>query len=77
MKFRIYIEKVLIVLHVRSLDKESLANRIYLKQIDENWPGLAKETKNICLELDIEDCNLTLLSKKIQNYFDQGLPHTE
>ena len=64
MKLWIYIEKVLIVLHIRSLDKESLANRVYMKQKEENWPGLAKETQKICEELNIEDCNLTLLSKK-------------
>ena len=64
MKIRIWAEKVLIVFHIRSLDKESLANRVYMKQFEENWPGLASETKQICQELNIEDCNLTLLNKR-------------
>ena len=35
-----------------------------MKQFGENWPGLASETKQICQELNIENCNLTLLNKR-------------
>ena len=36
---------------------------VYDEQRKENWPGLAAETKVICQELQIEDCNITVLSK--------------
>ena len=58
------VRKILLVFHIRSLDNESLASRVYRKQIEENWPGLARETKQICEDLNIEDCNITQLSKK-------------
>lgn len=37
--------------------------RVYREKCEEEWPGLARETKIICEELDIEDCKTTLLSK--------------
>lgn len=63
MGLRIYIQKVLFVLHIRSLEKETLAALVYKEQKTHNWPGLVQETKHICKELDIEDCNNTCLSK--------------
>ena len=63
MSLRVKIEKILLVFHIRSLSKETLANKIYLEQITQNWPGLAAETKQICEELQIEDCNATTQEK--------------
>ena len=63
MKLRIWKEKVMLVLHIRSLNDNTLAKKIYEQQVEEGWPGLAKETKEICEELGIEDCNKTQLSK--------------
>ena len=63
MKLRVWQEKVLMVLHIRCLDNESLANRVYIQQKEEDWPGFACETKKICEELKIEDCNTTQMSK--------------
>ena len=45
MKILVWKETVLIVLHIRSVDTESLARRVYKKQMEEDWPSLAKETK--------------------------------
>ena len=56
------------IIHLRSLDKETLANQIYEEQKTNKWPGLYEETRVICEELQIEDCNLTSLSK--QKYRD-------
>ena len=64
MKVRIWREKILMILHIRSLDEDSLASRVYEKQKQENWPGLSNETEMICKQLKIEDCNITKLSKK-------------
>ena len=40
-----------------------MANKIYNEQRKEGWPGLAKETKEICEELNITDVNTTYLTK--------------
>ena len=63
MKLRIWKEKVMLVLHIRSLDENTLAHKVYKEQREQGWPGLAKETKEICEELGILDCNTTHMSK--------------
>ena len=50
----------MLILHIRSLGPDSLANKIYVEQRTHNWPGLAKETKQICEDLELEDCNTIL-----------------
>ena len=47
------------VLHLRSLQQDTLARQIYEEQKKNKWPGLASETVKICKELGIEDCNIT------------------
>ena len=59
MDIRVKIEKFLLVLHIRSLDEETIVKKIYLEQISDNCPGLASETNYICEEFNIEDCNFT------------------
>ena len=60
---RVWIEKIMLVIHIRSLDGNSLARNTYNQQKEINWPGLVQETKSICQELNIEDCNETQLNK--------------
>ena len=62
MKLRIYKEKLSMILHLKELDENSLAAQIYKEQVEKGWPGLAKEAKQICEELDIEDVNSSTLS---------------
>ena len=57
MKLRVWIEKVMLVRHLRSLDESSLARRVYEEQKLRQWPGLAKEAAAICQELGVENCN--------------------
>jgi hypothetical protein len=64
MGLRIKLEKVLMVFHLRSLDKSTLARKIYEEQKENKWPGLAKETEGICKEWGIEDCNTSMKTKK-------------
>ena len=64
MGLRVKMEKLLLLLHIRSLDEDSLAQKIYEEQKQNEWPGLAKETKEICKYLNIEDVNTTNESKK-------------
>ena len=61
---RIWIEKVMLVIHLRSLDDHTLARRTYIEQKEKNLPGLAQETKEICQKLNIEDCNETSQNKQ-------------
>jgi hypothetical protein len=63
MSLRVGREKAMMVLHLRSLDKETLAFRVYKEQHEGKWPGLADETKRFCDEIGVEDCNTTSLSK--------------
>ena len=37
----------MLVLHIRNIDNESLASRIYYQQMEESWTGLVDETKEI------------------------------
>ena len=68
MKLRIWREKILMILHIRNLDENSLARKIYHEQVVKGWPGLAKETTEICKQLNIEDCNKTNLSMRDYKY---------
>jgi hypothetical protein len=58
-EIHIWRQKILLVLHFRSMDQNSLANLIYEEQKRNQWPGLAAETSIICRSLNIEDCNTT------------------
>ena len=51
------------VLHIRKLEENSIAKSIYEEQKLKQWPGLARETKNICTVLNIPDCNETRIGK--------------
>ena len=62
-QLRIYWEKILMVLHIRKLDKGSLAQLIYEEQKKKQWPGLSRETRDICTALKIPDCNETHIGK--------------
>ena len=64
MGLRVKLEKLLLVLHIRTLDEESIARKVYEEQMLQSWPGLAAETAQICRDLDIEDVNSTNMSKK-------------
>ena len=64
MGLRIKMEKLMMILHMRSLGNEALARKVYEQQKENQWPGLAREAKRICEELGIEDVNNTIKSKK-------------
>ena len=63
MKLRIYKEKLMMIVHLRNLDENSLASKIYKEQLEKGWPGLAREGKEICEELEIENVNETKMGK--------------
>ena len=64
MKLKIHKDKALNALHLKDPEEQSLESQIYREQVEKGWwPGLAKETKEICKELHIEDVNATLMNK--------------
>ena len=63
MQLRVWKEQIMLVIHVRNLDDTSIAKQIYKEQKEKLFPGLALETRQICQNLNIEDCNETLLDK--------------
>ena len=66
MDFKVKVKNILLP---KSLKEDPIAKKIYLEQISENRSGrigqglLASETKLICEEWKIEDCNLKALNK--------------
>ena len=57
MKYRIWVEKVMMIMHLRGLKEPALANEIWQEQQENDWPGLSKEVRDICEEIDLEDIN--------------------
>ena len=64
MGLRIWVEKLMLVLHVRKLGEETLANQVYMEQRSQEWPGLADEADKICIELGIESVHVTDLCSR-------------
>ena len=54
----------MLILHIRQLDPSSLAGQVYRTQVQNSWPGLAKEAALICKTLNIEDVNTTIIDNK-------------
>jgi hypothetical protein len=65
MGLRVWREKLMLALHLKSLEESTLARQIFEEQLDQKWPGLASEVEEICKELDIENVNSTRLEKKV------------
>ena len=63
MKLRIWKKKLMFLHHIKNLKDTDLAKMIWKEQLDQDWPGLVKEAKGICSELEIEDVNETSCSK--------------
>ena len=57
MRMRIWVEKLMLVRHVRGLDISTIARRVYEEQKLQKWPGLVREAAAICEMLGLEDAN--------------------
>ena len=64
MRYRVWVEEIMFVHHLRRLDSQSLASRVYHEQLSNGWPGLTKEVTDICTDLLIESVHDTNLDKK-------------
>ena len=68
MKLRIWKRKCMLIHHIKNMENGTLAKQVYSEQMENGWPGLAKEVTVICKELDIEDINYSSISKnRLQN----------
>ena len=65
MGLRVWVEKVMLMLHIRRLGDETLACKVYKEQKLKEWPGLVKETDMICSELSVQSVHSTKLSAKV------------
>ena len=57
MKLRIWKKKVMMIHHLKNLSDSALAKQVWREQMQQNWPGLAREVSKICDELGIENVN--------------------
>jgi hypothetical protein len=57
MELRVWVEKLMLVRHIRSLGEGTLARIVYEEQKRMAWPGLAREATEICKKLEIENVN--------------------
>ena len=64
MGLRVWLAKVMMIMHIWGLKENSLANQIWREKRIMGWPGLAKECDMICQELKIENWNDTDIEKK-------------
>ena len=56
-KWRIWLQKCLLLRRIKMKDETALAKKVYLESIKYGWPGLARDVKNICLKIGIPDLN--------------------
>ena len=59
MERRIWKEKVMMILHIRQLDEAAMAKKVWVEQMMNGWPGLAKDVEKICDTVGIDDANKT------------------
>ena len=63
MKDRVDKEKVMLIHHLKSHDESCVARQVYDQQLQNNWPGLGSEARDICMRIKVENVNITLCSK--------------
>ena len=57
MKQRIWTEKINLAQFIRQSGTSSLAGKVYKEQLEQGWPGLVSEVRNICASIDIKNIN--------------------
>ena len=57
MKQRIWLEKLNLAQFIRQSGSKSLAGKVYREQLEQGWPGLAKEVEEICKEIKVNNLN--------------------
>ena len=65
MKWRIWLEKILMIVRFNCKDKGTLCKRIYDEGKSRGWPGLGEEVSKICDEIGIADVNNEAVPTKV------------
>ena len=64
MGLRVWMEKIMLALHIIRLDDRSLAGKVYKEQKLNKWPCIAQEVDDICQKLSVQNVNSMKLSAK-------------
>ena len=62
MKQRIWKQKLMLAARIAG-QEGSLANQIYMEQLEMGWPGLAREVEEICKKCGVPDMNKEMMDK--------------
>ena len=65
MKWRVWEEKVILLMRIRNHDQDTLCRQIYEEGKSKGWPGLANEVTDICNRINIPDVNETFVPKSV------------
>ena len=65
MKWRIWLEKILLLVRIRNQESTSLSRQIYEESKANGWPGLGEEVREICETIGIPDVNEVTVSKSV------------
>ena len=57
MKWRVWLEKVALLVRIQNKKANTLCKRIYEEGKVKGWPGLSQEVSDICAEIGIPDVN--------------------
>ena len=63
-KWRVWLEKLMLVRRLQEKEKTSLARGVYEEQLRHSWPGLAMEVTRICDEVKLENVNFNKVKKE-------------
>ena len=63
MKWRIWQEKILLLLRIQNHEPETLCRQVYEEGRKRSWPGLAREVSDICEKIGIPDVNKVMVPK--------------
>ena len=64
MKWRIWQEKLLLILRIKNHGNETLCKQVYEEGKKNGWPGLGQDAEKICRMLEIPDVNYSDISKQ-------------
>ena len=64
MKWRIWKEKLLLLIRIKGQDSSSLSKQVYEESMVKGWPGLREEEAVICKEIGIADINKEVVTKE-------------
>ena len=63
MKWRIWEEKILLLIRIKQHGTDVLCRQVYEESMKHDWPGLGQEVAEICAKIGISDVNRTKVNK--------------